>query len=127
MRKKPNESWRYAPWWAALWLGVFSASSMAAETALDRYVAKPDANYSYRQYDVKNRVGYNAYFLNMTSQQWRSSAEVDRPIWQHEVIVVIPQVSLDTTDTAILLIDGGDNIGSPISDVDQNIDRKSVV
>ena len=126
MRKKTNESWRYAPWWAALWLGVFSASSMAAETALDRYVAKPDANYSYRQYDVKNRVGYNAYFLNMTSQQWRSSAEVDRPIWQHEVIVVIPQVSLDTTDTAILLIDGGDNIGSPISDVDQNIGLVSV-
>ncbi|MBL8259538.1 MAG: hypothetical protein JNM60_07005 [Candidatus Competibacteraceae bacterium] len=126
MRKKSNESWRYAPWLTALLLGLVGTSSLAAETALDRYVAKPDPSYAYRQYDVKNRGGYNAYFLNMTSQQWRSAAEVDRPIWQHEVIVVIPQVSLDSTDTAILLIDGGDNIGAPISDVDQNIGLISV-
>ena len=93
MLKPFRESWRYAPWLAVLLIGLAGASA-AAETALDRYVAKPDPNYAYHQYSASNRAGYNAYFLNMTSQQWRSTAEVDRPIWQHEIIVVIPQVSL---------------------------------
>ena len=125
MLKPSKEFWRYTPWLAALLIGLAGAST-AAETALDRYVAKPDPNYTYHQYSASNRAGYNAYFLSMTSQQWRSAAEVDRPIWQHEIIVVIPQLSLDSTDTAILLIDGGDNIGAPIDSVDQNIGLVSI-
>lgn len=35
-------------------------------------------------------------------------------------------MSLDSTDTAILLIDGGDNIGAPIDSVDQNIGLVSI-
>ena len=120
MRNQLKKSWRYTPLLAALLIGLAETAS-AAETALDRYVAKPDSNYSYQQYRVRREIGYDAYFLNMTSQQWRSAAEVDRPIWRHEMIVVIPQIGLDTTDTAILLIDGGDNIGDPIDNVDQNV------
>jgi PhoPQ-activated pathogenicity-related protein len=109
---------RHTPWLAALLLGL-STSGLAAPTALDQYVAKPDPNYSFNQYLVKYEVGYNAYFLNMTSQQWRSAAEVDRPIWQHEMVVVIPQFSLDNSNTAILLIDGGDNEGAPLNNVNE--------
>ncbi|MGB4946229.1 MAG: PhoPQ-activated protein PqaA family protein [Candidatus Competibacter denitrificans] len=115
---KPKESWRYTPWLAALLIG-FAGTASAAETALDRYVAKPDANYSFREYLTKHEIGYSAYFLDMTSQQWRSAAEVDKPIWKHEVVVVIPQLALDSTDTAILLIDGGDNEGAALSSVSQ--------
>ena len=43
----------------------------AAETALDQYVAKTDPNYSYSLYHPKG-VGFTAYFIEMTSQQWRS-------------------------------------------------------
>ena len=55
---KPKESWRYTPWLAALLIG-FAGTASAAETALDRYVAKPDANYSFREYLTKHEIGYS--------------------------------------------------------------------
>ncbi len=91
---------------------------LAAETALDRYVARPDPNYTFTERSSQRGVGYTAYFLAMTSQQWRSANEVDRPLWTHEVIMVIPQFGLDDTDTAVLLIDGGDNDNAPANDVE---------
>ncbi len=90
------------------------------ETALDQYVARPDPNYAFRHYHTQERAAYVAYFLEMTSQQWRSASEVDRPIWTHEVALVIPRIGLDSTDTAILLIDGGSNgktLMTEVSDV----------
>ncbi|HPF57309.1 MAG TPA: PhoPQ-activated protein PqaA family protein [Candidatus Competibacteraceae bacterium] len=93
-------------------------TALAAETALDRYVNRLDPNYTYSQYHSENAGLYTAYFLTMTSQQWRSASEVDRPIWTHEVAIVIPKRGLDETDTAILLIDGGDNNDAPIDEVD---------
>ena len=100
--------------WMALLIAI-PASTLAAETALDRYVAREDPNYTFFQRSSKRGVGYTAYFLSMTSQQWRSASEVDRPLWTHELIVVIPQVGLDDTDTAVLLIDGGDNDNPPMT------------
>ena len=93
----------------------------AEETALDRYIAKPDPNYSYRHYQTQNRAAYAIYFLEMTSQQWRSASEVDRPVWTHEVALVIPRVGLDTTDTAILVIGGGDNDGPLMTDINDAV------
>ena len=52
----------------------------AVETALDRYVVRPDPNYAYTLYHTQDDAAYIAYFLRMTSQQWRSASEVDRPI-----------------------------------------------
>ncbi|HHW76480.1 MAG TPA: hypothetical protein GX399_05515 [Xanthomonadaceae bacterium] len=92
-------------------------ASLAADTALDRYVARPDPNYNFTLYLTRRETGYTAYFLRMISQQWRSAAEVDRPLWEHEIVIVVPQFGLDSTDTAILLIDGGDNEGPPIDTV----------
>ncbi|HRD67056.1 MAG TPA: PhoPQ-activated protein PqaA family protein [Candidatus Competibacter sp.] len=103
--------------WSVTLLLILAGTSQATETALDRYVAKPDSNYTYRNYLTKKEAGYTAYFLEMTSQQWRSAAEVDRPLWKHEIAIVIPQLSLDSSDTAILLITGGDNIGDPLDDL----------
>ena len=103
-----------------LWIVVLSQALpgvWAAETALDRYVAKEDLNYTYNLYHTENETAYTVYFLQMTSQQWRSASEVDRPVWEHEVIIVIPRFGLDSTDTAVLLIDGGSNGGTPTTDV----------
>lgn len=75
---------------------------------------RPDSNYAFTEYHSERGVGYDAYFLQMTSQQWRSASEVDRPLWEHEVMIVIPQVGLDSTDTAVLLISGGSN-GGPLT------------
>lgn len=105
---------------ALLTMGI-AAPLLAAETALDRYVAKADPNYSFVEYKSKNSSAYTAHFLTMTSQQWRSAHEVDRPIWTHEVIIVIPKIGLDKTKTAVLLIDGGNNGGRPIDDIDSTV------
>ena len=101
-----------------LLLTSLSFTVLAAETALDRYVAEPDSNYAYTEYASENGGLYTAHFLKMTSQQWRSASEVDHTIWEHEVAIVIPERGFDETDTAILLIDGGDNNDTPMDEVD---------
>ena len=93
----------------------------AEETALDRYIAKPDPNYAFRHYHTQNRTAYAIYFLEMTSQQWRSASEVDRPVWTHEVALIIPRFGLDSTDTAILVIGGGSNGGTLMTEINDAV------
>ena len=45
------------------------------ETALDRYVATPDAQYGFRLLNTLAADGCTAYVLELTSQQWRDAAE----------------------------------------------------
>jgi hypothetical protein len=53
------------------------------ETALDRYVAAFDPTYNYDLVNTALGDGVIASVLEMTSQQWQTAAEVDRPIWKH--------------------------------------------
>jgi PhoPQ-activated pathogenicity-related protein len=94
------------------WMTVLalSGSIRAEETALDQYVAKPDGHYSFTHYHSDEAFGYTTHFLEMTSQQWRSAEEVDRPIWSHAMQIVVPwEPLLQDKRTAILIIDGGRN------------------
>src|SRR5205814_1310652 len=52
-------------------------------TALDKYVAAPDANYSYHLVNTIPGPGHTAFVLEMTSQAWLTTNEVDRPVWKH--------------------------------------------
>ena len=126
MSDRFRKLWIYPLWLIAL--GLFMTHGVRAEdSALDRYVARPDPNYTYTLYDTQRRRGlYTAYFLRMTSQQWRSASEVDRPIWEHEVIILIPDVALDSTRTAVLLIDGGSNGGTPTTSVPELLGAASI-
>ncbi len=111
------------------WMFFLASTPLAAqvaETALDRYVARPDPSYTFTERSSQRGFGYTAHFLAMTSQQWRSADEVDRPLWTHEVVMVIPQFGLDKTDTAVLLIDGGDNNDTPMNEVDPAIGAVAV-
>lgn len=120
-------------------LGLFSllahavAAAPDSPTALDIYVAKPDANYSYTLYHTESKPLFKTYFLRMNSQRWRSSAEVDRTLWQHDLMVTVPLVrSAKAAQTAILIIDGGSNGGLPPRDSNQQaadlaVDLGSVV
>ena len=54
--------------------------AMAQETALDRYIAKPDPSYSWKLANTISGQGYKGYVIDLTSQTWRSAAEVDRPV-----------------------------------------------
>ena len=74
------------------------------ETALDRYVASADPAY---QLSTSAGDDDTAYVLEMTSQQWRTSQEVDRPIWKHWLTIVRPQHL--ATSTGLLIVSGGSN------------------
>ncbi|REK19312.1 MAG: hypothetical protein DWQ37_01595 [Planctomycetota bacterium] len=76
-------------------------------TALADYVAAADASYHYTVAKTVVGAGYTFYVLDMTSQTWRSSADVDKPDWRHWVEVVVPNGAL--SETALLYITGGNN------------------
>ncbi|HYP08541.1 MAG TPA: PhoPQ-activated pathogenicity-related family protein [Bryobacteraceae bacterium] len=79
----------------------------SAETALDRYVAAPDASYKYNLVQTLPGTGYTTYVLDMTSQTWRSPAEVNRPEWRHWLTVIKPDQVKHST--GFLFITGGSN------------------
>ncbi|HDP33726.1 MAG TPA: PhoPQ-activated pathogenicity [Candidatus Hydrogenedentes bacterium] len=108
--------------WTALCLGlllfaavpVFSAENSAAfaretanPTGLDRYVYAPDAHYAYALHRTDTYDGGKIYVLDLTSQAWRTESEVDRPVWKHWLMVVVPDQPAH--ETALLLISGGGN------------------
>lgn len=86
---------------------LFTAPLLAAdrETALDRYVHKPDASYHYEVVSNVHADGYTTYVVDLTSQTWRTAAEVDRPVWRHWLTIVKPDSV--TNSTGFLWIGGG--------------------
>jgi PhoPQ-activated pathogenicity-related protein len=86
------------------------------ETALDRYVAQPDASYHWSVNKTIPGAGYTATRLEMTSQNWRTPAEVSRTEWKHWVTVIRPETV--TSDIGLLMITGGDNVKPPSDKVD---------
>lgn len=77
----------------------------AAETGLDRYVAKADPAYHFRVAGVQRADGYSTFIVEMTSQTWRAESEVDRTVWKHWLTIVKP----DRVEgaTGYLFITGG--------------------
>jgi PhoPQ-activated pathogenicity-related protein len=89
----------------ALWLTGCAHTS--PRTALDRYVAAPDPAYAYRVVNTVAGKGYTTAILEMTSQSWLTTNEVDRPVWKHWLTITRPDGA--TNATALLLIGGGNN------------------
>jgi PhoPQ-activated pathogenicity-related protein len=86
------------------------------ETALDRYIAAPDSNFSFRKAGkLAASTGVMASILELTSQQWLTTKEVDRPLWRHWLIVYRPVTV--TRDVGLLFIGGGSNDGKRPSKV----------
>jgi PhoPQ-activated pathogenicity-related protein len=96
-------------------LAITTALLSAAEkrTALDRYVAAPDPNYKYELISTIKGEGFTTFVLDMTSQSWRSAAEVDRPLWKHWVTITRPDKV--KSDIGFLFITGGSNTSKPPS------------
>jgi PhoPQ-activated pathogenicity-related protein len=94
-------------------------SGGAGATPLDDYIAAPDANYSYSLDSSFAGAGYTVYVYAMTSQQWRDATEVDRPLWDHWINLVVPDTVSHTK--AMLLIGGGSNGGPAPTSVDGNL------
>jgi PhoPQ-activated pathogenicity-related protein len=89
------------------WTAVLAGSMLCAgeKTALDRYVAKPDAAYHWKlagRYPLQNET---TFVIKLTSQKWRSADEVNKPAWKHWLNVVRPTHARG--GTAFLFIGGG--------------------
>ena len=89
------------------------------QTALDRYVATPDASYKYELAHTTAGQGYTAYVLNMTSQTWRSATEVDRPEWRHWLTIIKPASVKQST--GFLFITGGSSQSKPAAQPPANL------
>ena len=83
------------------------ASASPQETALDRYITKPDSSYSWKLINTIPGDGFKQYVIDLASQTWRSAAEVDRPVWKHWLTIVKPDKT--TSNKALLFIGGGSN------------------
>jgi len=97
-------------------VALFAASK---ETALDRYVKTPDSNYKYKLEKTLAGGGASGYVLNMTSQQYLTAAEVDRPLWQHWVTITKPDTV--SSSIALLIISGGSNPSRPPERLDPGL------
>jgi PhoPQ-activated pathogenicity-related protein len=95
---------------AALLLPASALSGRTAgaqETALDRYIAKPDPSYTWKVIKTMAGSGFKQYVIDLTSQTWRSSDDVDHPVWKHWLTIVKPDRT--TSNKALLFIGGGSN------------------
>src|SRR5437016_6575084 len=88
-------------------------------TALDEYVAAPDTNYCFHVVKTVPGADQTTFILDMTSQAYLTTNEVDRPIWTHWMIVVVPKEV--TTTKGFLFISGGNNESPPPNSADENM------
>lgn len=80
------------------------------ETALDRYIARPDPEFAWKVVSTSKGEGWTAATLELTSQKWRSEADVNRPVWKHWITVTIPDAVREKPNAhAFLFIGGGSN------------------
>lgn len=106
-----------------LCLPAFASNMRATEnlTPLDVYVAAPDPSYRYELRHTHEGDGWTGHVLYMASQTWRSPEEVDRTLWEHWLVIVVPEKP--ASDTALLVIAGGNNTGDMPRGADANLRR----
>ncbi|MFT4860833.1 MAG: PhoPQ-activated pathogenicity-related protein [Pseudohongiellaceae bacterium] len=117
----------------SLWLLPFdfvAAADGLKITALDRYVSAPDEHYKYSVLNKVEGEGYITLIVEMTSQQWLTKAEVNLPIWEHFMVVTIPDEVV--SDIGFLYIDGGSKTNqapsaAPAADVRRALFTSTVV
>lgn len=91
-------------------LGAPAFADASPQTALDDYVQAMDPAFDYELVSEENFPGYTVYQLRLTSQTWRSAAEVDHTLWQHWLTLVVPVNA--RSNTALLIVTGGSNTSS---------------
>jgi PhoPQ-activated pathogenicity-related protein len=102
-----------------------TASSSGRElTALDRYIAAPDTNYSFKLVRSIPGPDQTTFIIDMTSQAWLTTNEVDRTLWKHWLILVRPN-KVDSSKS-LLFISGGANDGKEPKNPDAGLARIAV-
>src|SRR6266568_4785667 len=92
---------------------------LSPQTALDRYVAAPDTNYNWHLVNTIEGEGCTICFVDMISQAWLTTNEVNRPLWQHWLTIVKPDKV--SGPTGLLVIGGGSNKKEPPGKLDEHL------
>lgn len=99
--------------WLPVLICLFTAATRAEETPLDRYVHAADPAYAWKVARTIPGDEVTTFVLELTSQTWRTSADVDQPVWKHWLIVAKPKAVQDPNEIhhkkAFLYIGGGAN------------------
>ncbi len=90
-------------------------------TPLDEYVAAPDESYKWELRHSHKGNGWTGYVLYMASQTWLTEKEVDRPLWEHWLVILVPDKVESTT--GFMMIGGGSNNGDMPKGADANLRR----
>jgi PhoPQ-activated pathogenicity-related protein len=107
-----------------------ASSSTDPLSVLDRYVAAPDTNFTFRLLETKQTPAGKMHVLEMVSQAWLTTNEVNHPLWRHWLSLAVPNEV--TARTALLFITGGSNEKGPPKSIDGTlaqiaVETKSVV
>ena len=96
------------------------AAALPERTALDEYVDAHDASYAWRVLSTSTAEdGSRSVIVDLVSQHWLTSADVDRTEWQHWLALSIPATV--SSDTAMLFIGGGRNGREPPTEASARI------
>ncbi|MCK5862399.1 MAG: PhoPQ-activated pathogenicity-related family protein [Candidatus Hydrogenedentes bacterium] len=90
-------------------------------TPLDEYVAAPDPSYSWELRHTHHGKGWEGHVLYMASQTWLTEEQVDRSLWEHWLVIIIPDEVVSTT--GFMMIGGGNNQGNMPKGADANLRR----
>lgn len=130
---------RFMKWLACpiviLWLPLAGNAQTAAHdaglalTALDRYVRAADDNYRYQVLsEVQGESDgehYRSYIVQMVSQQWLTETEVDKPVWEHYMVVTVPETV--SSHIGFLFIAGGRNSDAPPAAAEEGDIRRALL
>lgn len=88
-------------------------------TSIDRYVAAPDATFRWELVGSQETPQGTLFVIDLKSQTWLKSDEVDRPVWQHWLTIFKPTGV--TTNKAMMFIGGGGNGKEPPKGLDDRV------
>ncbi|HOQ31740.1 MAG TPA: PhoPQ-activated protein PqaA family protein, partial [Candidatus Hydrogenedens sp.] len=74
---------------------------------LEDYVNLPDSSYTYTITTTESSFTHTYYVVDLTSQTWRNSSEVNRTLWKHWLTIIVP--TSITKTKGLLIISGGNN------------------
>ncbi|GIW94369.1 MAG: PhoPQ-activated pathogenicity protein [Pirellulaceae bacterium] len=100
---------RTMKYWLFVWAWSYVAGSacLSQQTPFDEYIQRPDQNYRWSLVKNSDEPQAKSYVIELVSQAWRSEKDVDRTLWTHWLVVVVPKEV--KWDTALLLVSGGSN------------------
>ncbi len=90
-----------------------------ANNVLKNYVQMPDASYGWSLNSTLTGTGYTSYVLDLKSQTWLTTADVNLPLWRHWVQVIVPTGAINST--ALMYIHGGSNTNAAPTSTDASL------